>query len=331
MVTEQVINREYMLELDEEVKKKLRKFISLFNDRFVKTLLCKNIILLKKLLIYVLDLKLDPYNVELVILNNELLLDSYNERKKYTDFIVLLDNKYYIDLEINSSNFEEVKYKNFLYICKMNSIIEKKGSKVSKMSERVVVQLNINTNEKEDVYYKDKNKDEIYKVIGEKMSDVLFENFIIVLISLEKYDKLYYNGDRSNKTILVKFFGCDNYVKTYDTLGQILTDKERRNVIEEMIKMNSNYVLYTDEERKEIDEMQREENKKLFFERGIEQGIEQGIEKGIEQGIERGELNKQNEMITNMIKNKFTFKQISLAINKPVQEIKKIATSLNLI
>ena len=79
--------------------------------------------------------------------------------------------------------------------------------------------------------------------------------------------------------------------------------------------MNSNYVLYTDEERKEIDEMQMEENKKLFFERGIEQGIE----------------NNTNEMITNMIKNKFTFKQISLAINKPVQEIKKIATSLNLI
>ena len=315
MVTEQVINREYMLELDEELKKEIRKFIFLFNDRFVKTLLCKNIILLKKILIYALDLKLDPYNVELVILNNELLLDSYNERKKYTDFIVLLDNKYYIDLEINSSNFEEVKYKNFLYICKMNSIIEKKGSKVSKMSERVVVQLNINANKKEDVYYKDKNKDEIYKVIGEKMSDVLFENFIIVLISLEKYDKLYYNGDRSNKTILVKFFGCDNYVKTYDILGQILTDEERRNVIEEMIKMNSNYVLYTDEERKEIDEMQMEENKKLFFERGIEQGIE----------------NNTNEMITNMIKNKFTFKQISLAINKPVQEIKKIATSLNLI
>lgn len=315
MVTEQVINREYMLELDEELKKEIRKFISLFNDRFVKTLLCKNIILLKKLLIYALDLKLDPYNVELVILNNELLLDSYNERKKYTDFIVLLDNKYYIDLEINSSNFEEVKYKNFLYICKMNSIIEKKGSKVSKMSERVVVQLNINANKKEDVYYKDKNKDEIYKVIGEKMSDVLFENFIIVLISLEKYDKLYYNDDRSYKTILVKFFGCDNYVKTYDILGQILTDEERRNVIEEMIKMNSNYVLYTDEERKEIDEMQMEENKKLFFERGIEQGIEHNT----------------NEMITNMLKEKVSMNFISRVTNKPVQEIKKIATSLNLI
>ena len=152
---------------------------------------------------------------------------------------------------------------------------------------------------------------------------LLFENFIIVLISLEKYDKLYYNGDRSYKTILVKFFGCDNYVKTYDILGQILTDEERRNVIEEMIKMNSNYVLYTDEERKEIDEMQMEENKKLFFERGIEQGIEKGIEQGIE--------NNTNEVITNMLKEKASMNFISRVTNKPVQEIKKIATSLNLI
>ena len=79
--------------------------------------------------------------------------------------------------------------------------------------------------------------------------------------------------------------------------------------------MNSNYVLYTDEERKEIDEMQMEENKKLFFERGIEQGIE----------------NNTNEMITNMIKEKVSMNFISRVTNKPVQEIKKIATSLNLI
>ena len=87
--------------------------------------------------------------------------------------------------------------------------------------------------------------------------------------------------------------------------------------------MNSNYVLYTDEERKEIDEMQMEENKKLFFERGIEQGIEKGIEQGIE--------NNTNEVITNMLKEKASMNFISRVTNKPVQEIKKIATSLNLI
>ena len=79
--------------------------------------------------------------------------------------------------------------------------------------------------------------------------------------------------------------------------------------------MNSNYVLYTDEERKEIDEMQMEENKKLFFEQGIEQGIEHNT----------------NEMITNMLKEKASMNFISRVTNKPVQEIKKIATSLNLI
>lgn len=100
----------------------------------------------------------------------------------------------------------------------------------------------------------------------------MFENFIIVLKPLDKHHELYYNGDRSNKTILVKFFECDNYIKTYDTLGQILTDEERKRVIEEMIKLNSNYVLFTDEERQIIDEMQQKTNNALFFEEGVQQG-----------------------------------------------------------
>ena len=226
---------------------------------------------------------------------------------------MLLDNKYYIDIEFNTSNFELVKYKNFLYICKMNSIIEKKGSEISKISERIVIQLNINADKKESNYYKNKNKDEVYKIIGENLGDALFENFIIVLKPLDKYHELYYNGDRSNKTVMLEFFKCDSYVKTYDVLSYILNDKERNRVIEEMIKMNSNYVLYTDDERQIIDEMQQETNNALFFEEGIQQGIEKGVQQGIKE--------EKNETIKNMLKNKLTSKQISLAINKPVKEI----------
>ena len=72
--------------------------------------------------------------------------------------------------------------------------------------------------------------------------------------------------------------------------------------------MENNYVLYTDEERELIDEMQMETNKTLYF--------------------EEGELKNQNEIIKNMIKNKFTLDQISLAINKPVKEVKKTAIAL---
>ena len=87
--------------------------------------------------------------------------------------------------------------------------------------------------------------------------------------------------------------------------------------------MNSNYVLYTDEERKIIDEMQREENKKLFFEEGFKQGFKQEFK----QGFKQGKLNSQKEIITNMLKEKASMNFISRVTNKPVQEIKKIATS----
>ena len=154
----------------------------------------------------------------------------------------------------------------------------------------------------------------------------MFENFIIVLKLLDKHHELYYNGDRSNKTVMLEFFKCDSYVKTYDVLSYILNDKERNRVIEEMIKMNSNYVLYTDDERQIIDEMQQETNNALFF----EEGIQQGVEKGVQQGFEKGIKEEKNKTIKNMLKNKFTLKQISLAINKPVKEIKEIAQTINI-
>ena len=84
--------------------------------------------------------------------------------------------------------------------------------------------------------------------------------------------------------------------------------------------MNSNYVLYTDEEREIIDEMQMETNKKLFYEEGYGQGVEQGVE--------QGEIKKQNEMIKNMLNKNISLELISEVSNKPVKEIKEMATAL---
>ena len=58
MITEKNIDIDYLLKLDEEVEKDERKFISLVKDRFIKSLLCKNILFLKKFLIYVLNLNM---------------------------------------------------------------------------------------------------------------------------------------------------------------------------------------------------------------------------------------------------------------------------------
>ena len=84
--------------------------------------------------------------------------------------------------------------------------------------------------------------------------------------------------------------------------------------------MENNYVLYTDEEREIIDEMQMETNKKLFYEEGYGQGVEQGVE--------QGEIKKQNEMIKNMLNKNISLELISEVSNKPVKEIKEMATAL---
>ena len=80
--------------------------------------------------------------------------------------------------------------------------------------------------------------------------------------------------------------------------------------------MENNYVLYTDEEREIIDEMQMETNKKLYFDEGVEQGVEQGA------------IKEKNEMIKNMLNKNISLELISEVSNKPVKEIKEMATAL---
>lgn len=79
--------------------------------------------------------------------------------------------------------------------------------------------------------------------------------------------------------------------------------------------MNSNYVLYTDDERQIIDEMQQKTNNALFFEEGIEQGANE----------------EKNEMIKNMLSKNISIELISEISNKPVKEIKEMAVALKLI
>lgn len=88
-----------------------------------------------------------------------------------------------------------------MYLSKIYSTIGKKGSKVKDIKERTVIQININANKNESNYYKDRNKDIEYKIMGTKLKDILIENLIIILIPLDKYEELYYNGDISKKLL----------------------------------------------------------------------------------------------------------------------------------
>ena len=65
-------------------------------------------------MISTLKLELDVDKTKIEISNNELLKKNVKEYVKTIDILVTLNDTIFIDIEINRSNFEKTKKKNFL-------------------------------------------------------------------------------------------------------------------------------------------------------------------------------------------------------------------------
>ena len=96
--------------------------------------------------------------------------------------------------------------------------------------------------------------------------------------------------------------------------------------MEEVIALNSNDALLHEWEKEKFTAYETYCATMDAEKEALARGIEKGMEEGLEQGIER----KSNEIIENMLSNNFTYEQVSLATNKSIEEIKKIAEELKI-
>lgn len=85
-------------------------FIPLTFDFIFKRIFTQNQNLLKKFLISVLNLDMDPNNTNIIIENSELTKTIRKEYHKTVDILVALNNKITIDVELNSSSYYAVRY-----------------------------------------------------------------------------------------------------------------------------------------------------------------------------------------------------------------------------
>lgn len=221
----------YLLELDKAIANKEKVFVPLTNDIFNKTLFLNCPIFLKKFLIYILDLKLDPYNTDLKIFSDE-RFDNEN-------FLIYLNKENQIFMHIKELGEPNGTY---LFISVVSdSMIEKNQEIIKKKGEIEGI-------------------DKIYTFIGSTTKELLCDKYASIFMPLDKYEELYNNGDRSNKTIAIKFIKCKSYIEIYNVLENILTNEERKKVIETIVKMNNDYISYTDDE-KSIKKIYEEINK----------------------------------------------------------------------
>ena len=309
MIKEKFIDEEYLRKVDKEVK-----MIPLTFDVVFKGVFERNTDILKRFLISTLKLELDADSTKIEISNNELLKENVKEYKKTIDILVILNDTIFIDIEINRSNFESVKKRNFLYCDKLYTMLLEMGNKTSKLKDIYLYQLNLNAMDSTITFGEDR-----IVSYSEVTKSIYVKNKITILKYLEFYRNIYYTDiDKlSDDEIWLVSLTSRNFVELNKILTHILTSSDRSKIVKEAIRMSKSKFNLHEWEKEKMDELVREESKRIDHEEGFNAGVEQGIEQNT------------IEVIKNMLENRLSLDVISKVTGKTIEEIEIIKNDLN--
>ena len=301
----ETITKEYLLKLDEKLD-----MIPLSYDLVFKSVFKLNLNLLVDLLNASLKMEISKDD-KIRILDSELPITNKNERKKMVDIIVSINDKIFIDIEMNRSKFEYVMERNFNYLDKIATIIFEKGKSIKEINN---IQLNLNISPFEE------DLEDIIVPYGLLTQKVYPSNKRIFLKSLELYSKLYYNeGVKTKEIIWYTMLIAQTFSELYELSRQILNEKEVNRLMEAMIKMNNDEFI--------LHEWQKDKMDALVKQNEMEGAKKDGIKIGIEQGLEQGSNSKAIEIAKNMFKENMDIKTISRLTNLTEEDIQKIKST----
>ena len=319
------ITIEYLRKLDKDENV---HFISLTTDWFFKSFFKKYTFLLSKLLKSTLGLNINVKSSHFI--DKEIIKDTEIEQQKYVDILISPNEYLLIDIECNSTDFNNCMIRNFAYVDKLYGTIFEVGDKYKELGKYKVVQLNFNTKETNHNRYK---QDVIYET-GEKTSKIYQKNKKIVLKYLAYYRYLYYTlGIRTPEVVLCTLLTSKGYVEFYKVLSNILKKDKLDEVTKGVIEMNGiDYNLHAWKHEmwdNYIRMNEKESNIAIGKEQGISIGKEQGISIGKEQGISIGTIETKENIVNNMLRKNMPYELISEVSDVPVEEVKKLAKRLS--
>ena len=297
MIQEKIIDDEYLKKVDAEIK-----MIPLTFDVVFKGIFEKNLDLLKDFLLCILKLKVDYETTKIHLTNTELPKENVKEYQKRVDILVVINEKYTVDIEANRTPFEDSKERNTMYLDKINTLILEVGDKKIKLKDTIVCQLNLNV--------VDDNFDEPDDIVGLcslKTNKVYQENNFILLKYLVYFREKYYNKDieKTKDEIWLAALTAENFTELNEILSHILNDEERSKFVKEAIRMSKTKINLAEWEAEKLNEMARE--------KAHTRALNEGIIKGKNEGI--------NETIINMIKNDIPIETIKKVTGKTIEEI----------
>ena len=307
---------EYFQELDQKLK-----LVPLTYDFTFKKVFKNNPTYMKEFIYTMLPfLNLENYKVR--FLDSELTKEK-KERKKTVDILISLDDKIYIDIEMNRSKFQNIYLRNLEYLKKLSTMLWKQGEDIQNLKEKKVIQINLNANEKE------KAPDDIIASCGLLTGYIYDVNGLVFSKNLEENHYLYYNeGVRRKDVIWLTALTSKTFTELYKLISQVLEKSVALKFMEDVVDMSKDEFILHEWEKDKFDELVKinelesaiNEGKAIGFEDGKAAGFEDGEKSGIIKGT-----NKRNiEIAKNMLKENIDIKTISKVTGLRVEDIQSI-------
>ena len=281
--------------------------IPLNYDRAFKSVFKINLDILKDFLKVTIPININD-NDSINLLDSEIPVTSKNEYKRTVDILVVINNKIFIDVEMNKSKFEYVSERNFSYGDIISTRVIEMGEDINNLKYKYVYQLNLNESPYEDIL-----EDDIV-LYGLKTHKIYNSNRHTLTKSLELYRNLYYNeGDRSKEVIWYTMFTARTFTELYELARQVLDEDKVEKLMEAVIDMSKDGFM--------IHEWQKEKMDALVKLNEMEGAKEEGKNLGIEE--------RTIEIAKNMLKEKIDEDVISRVTGLTIQDIQTLENTEN--
>ena len=287
-----------------------KRFINLSNDAMFKTIIAnqKDKRYINKLLTDILG-----YEVEVIeYLQNELPINTKDERRKRVDVVVKSKEEEIIIIEVNT-NYEASKIRNSFYLS--SAIVRNlKINEEYKDFAKCIMLINLNFNQGNEIPIK---REYYYRSYD---ADIYTNKQKIINVNVDKCKREWYEknikGEKEN--IYITLLNTDK--KEIEELSK--KDKIIKEIGEKLIKMNENGMFLdelTEEQERWLIQAGIDESKEIARKEGEALGIKQGIKKGIKEGETKGI----NKIIKKLLKY-MEVKEINKITNVSIEEIEKI-------
>ena len=281
-----------------------------------KAVFSNNKQILSKLIQSILDyyqIDINIKNKELIIRNNELPLDNYQDKQLICDYIIKLDNNTDLNIEVNRSNYIGLTERNLTYSFKIFYEHFKTGDNYYKFNKYNLLQVNFNNFSNPN----GKNINRYYLLDIDDINNKLSNNLRIMNIDIVKCYNLVYNNSNleeiSNLEKWAGIIGCNYLEDIASILGSGLLSMEEKEKFLGSIKEKSH-------DKNVLEAIKLEDNIEYRFKAVEEDAYERGTKEGIEQ--------TKIEMIKNMLSKGIAYDKISDISGKSIEEIKELDKKL---